>query len=120
VGIFLDKGLQQAKNIFVPIFSISDSFLLIYAQKFIHNSGAKIIVLDATGIIQQNPEIKASIQSIEQMVPHHIILLNRQPINKNLLGEHDIVLMSFDSFKKVAEEQSDWLSDTASMFIIKP
>jgi hypothetical protein len=92
---------------------------LIYAQKFIHNSGANIIVLDASGIIQQNPEIKASIESIGQMAPNHITLYNKQPINKKLLGEHDIVLMSFESFKKVAEDQSDWLSDTASVFIIK-
>ena len=120
VGIFLDKGLRQTKNIFIPIFSISDNFLLIYAQKFIHNSGARIVVLDAAGIIQQNPEIKASIQSIDRMIPNHIILLNRQSINKKLLEEHDIVLMSFESFKKEAEEQSDWLSDTPSMFIIKP
>ncbi len=120
VGIFLDKGLQQTKVVFIPLFTISDSFLLIYAQKFIHNSGARIIVLDASGVIQQNPEIKASIESIGQSAPNHITLHHQQPINKSLLGEHDIVLMSFDSFKKEAEVQSDWLSDTASVLIIKP
>jgi len=54
-------------KIFLFLLSISDSFLLVYAQKLIHNNGSKIILLDATGVIRQTPELKESIRSIEQV-----------------------------------------------------
>src|SRR5690606_10629530 len=36
-GILIDKQLREIKEVIVPIFSLSDSFLLIYIQKLIQN-----------------------------------------------------------------------------------
>ncbi len=120
VGIFLDKELQQADRVIVPVFSISDSFLLIYAQKLIHNSGSRIMVLDATGVIRQNPEIKEAIRAIEQIAPNHIALFNERPLDEELLSQQDLMLISFENWKKAVEVQSPWLSLTPSVLILKP
>ena len=120
VGILLDKGLEKIETIFIPIFSISDSFLLIYAQKLIHNSEVRVIVLDASGTIKQNPELKEAIRSIEQIAPNHIALYEEQKIENIVLEQQDLIILSIDSWKKVLESESSWLSNTPSVLIIKP
>jgi Kef-type K+ transport system membrane component KefB len=120
VGIFVDKGNTKMENIFIPVFSISDSFLLIYAHKLIHNNNARVVVLDSTGVIKQNPEMKESIRSIEQIAPNHIALYNENKIDKDFLAGQDLMLISIDSWRKAVETQSIWLPQTPSTLIIKP
>ncbi|MFZ5554246.1 MAG: cation:proton antiporter [Bacteroidota bacterium] len=120
VGVLVDKELQKTEKIFIPVFSISDSFLLIYAQKFIHNSDAQVIILDATGVIKQNAELKETIRSIEQTAPNHIALYSERKIEKQFLEQQDLMVISIDSWKKAIETQSVWLSHTPSTLIIKP
>lgn len=120
VGIFLDKNISKTDRIFIPVFSISDSFLLIYAQKFIHNSNASVVVLDSTGVIKQNPEMRETIRSIEQQSPNHISLYNENKIDKDLLAAQDLMLISLDSWRKAVETQSIWLPQTPSTLILKP
>ncbi|RXK86970.1 cation:proton antiporter [Filimonas effusa] len=120
VAVFVDKEPEEIKQVFVPIFSISDSFLLIYAQKLVYNSEANVIILDATGVIKQNPEFKATIAAIEQHHPGSISLHRDNKIEKEFLDRQDLMLISLDSWKQALETQSIWLSNTPSVLIIKP
>jgi len=120
VGVFVDKGMIKLESIFIPVFSISDSFLLIYAQKLIYNNNARVVVLDSTGVIRQNPEMKETIRSIEQTTPGHIVLYEENKIDKNFLAAQDIMLISLDSWRKAIETQSIWLPQTPSTLILKP
>ena len=120
VGILLDKDLDTIETVFIPIFSISDSFLFVYAQKLIHNSNVVVVILDAMGIIKQNPELKETIRAIEQIAPSHIVLYNERKIEKEFLDQQDLMLISIDSWRKALETQSVWLSNTPSVLIIKP
>jgi Kef-type K+ transport system membrane component KefB len=120
VGVFIDKDLEKADRIFIPVFSISDSFLLIYAQKLIQNNEAQIIILDACGVIKQNAELKETIRSIEQTAPNHIALFSENKLQKDFLEQQDLMIISMDSWKKAVETQSVWLSDSPSTLIIKP
>src|SRR3989338_2283838 len=89
VGIVIDKDLEKVENIFLPIFSIHDSFLLVYAQKLIHHSDARISILDAAGIIKQHPEIKETIRSIEQVAPNHIVLHTERKLEKEFMQQQE-------------------------------
>ena len=102
------------------MFSISDSFLLIYAQKLIHNNNARVVVLDSTGVIKQNPEMKEVIRSIEQIAPNLTALYNENRINKEFLTGQDLMLISLDSWRKAVETQRIWLPQTPSTLILKP
>ncbi|OJY90002.1 MAG: cation/H(+) antiporter [Sphingobacteriales bacterium 40-81] len=120
LGIFIDKDIEKVENVFLPVFSISDSFLLIYAQKLIHNSNATIIILDAIGVIDQNPEMRETIQMIEKIAPQQIILHNDRRMEKEFLQKQDLMLISLDSWNKAVETQSVWLSNVPSVLIVKP
>lgn len=119
VGVFVDKDFQQAENIFLPIFSVKDSFLLVYAQKLIANNEARVSILDMSGAIRQNPEMKEAIRLIEQIAPNHIALYQQTQVEKEFLADQDLMLISLESWQKMLEGPNDWIEDTPSTLIIK-
>ncbi|MFD1631237.1 cation:proton antiporter [Pseudopedobacter beijingensis] len=118
VGVLLDKDLERLDYVFIPIFSEEDAFLIRYALKLINSSKSQVVILDATGQVKKNLHMKESIRSIEQNAPHHISLLNEKKIDKQFLKTQDIMLISFDSWKKLVDTKSLWLSDVPSTLIL--
>lgn len=121
VGILVDKGLTKVDNVVIPIFSVGDSFLLVYAQKLIHNNEARVILYDATGIVKQNAELKETIRAIEQVAPNHLALYtDSKAIDREFLQQQDLLLISLDSWNKAVDQQSAWLAQIPSALVIKP
>ncbi|MHA4843505.1 cation:proton antiporter domain-containing protein [Flavitalea antarctica] len=120
VGIYINKRADKLEHIFVPVYSISDSYLFIFAQKFIYNSFSRVTILDLAGVLRQNPELSVSIQSIQAANPGSVELLSVNSIERAFLDQQDLMLISLDSWRKVVEEQNDWLSRSPSVLIIKP
>lgn len=118
VGILIDKEFSKADRVFIPVFDQKDSFLINYAQKLIHNSGAQITILDAAGQVKNDAETKEKIRAIEQNAPNHINLLNQKAIEKDFLQQHDLMIITIDSWKKLVESKSLWLSEIPSTLII--
>lgn len=118
VGILIDKNFTKAERIFIPIFDVKDSFLITYAQKFIHNTGAQVIILDVSGQTKNNPETKEKIRAIEQTAPNHISLQSQRSIEKEFLQQQDLMLISIESWEKLLETKSLWLSEAPSTLII--
>jgi len=119
VGFFIDKDFKEVEKVIIPIFSISDSFLLVYAQKLIHNSDVKVTIVDATGTIRQNPEIKENIKSIERITHHNMNIVEGHSLHKELLSGQHLMLISIDGWQKALEIEDTWLSDTPSTLIVK-
>lgn len=120
VGVFVDKDLEEIENIFIPIFSKEDVFLIEYAQKFIHNNEAQLIVVDVNNHIKNNFTLKELIRSIEQVKPNHITVLDVATVQKDILQKQNLVLISLESWKKLIDSRSKWLKDMPSVLIIKP
>ncbi|MBK7335748.1 MAG: cation:proton antiporter [Saprospirales bacterium] len=120
VGILLYKGLPKIENVFIPFYGPEDSFLLAYGRKLIHDSEAKVVILDVNGAIRQDPELKESIRSIEQIAPQHIALYDKLSMNPEWLHNQDLMLISLDGWRKNLEKNSLWLSQAKTVFILKP
>lgn len=120
IGIVIDKDLEKVENVFLPIFSIHDSFLLVYAQKLIHHSDARVTIIDSSGIVKTHPELKESIRMIEQVAPNHISLQTEPRLDKEFMHQQDLMIISHDSWRKAVETQSLWLTNTPSVLILKP
>lgn len=118
VGVLLDKNFTQAQRIFIPLFTVQDNFLIMYAQKLIHNNGAQVVLLDAEGQIKNNNETKEKIRAIEQMAPNHITLQSQRGIESDFLKQQDLMLVSLESWKKLVEREDLWLPDIPSTLII--
>jgi Kef-type K+ transport system membrane component KefB len=120
VGIFIDKDLEEVNQIFMPIFSKEDAFLIEYAKKLINNNGSQITVLDASGEVKNTRDIQETIRSIEQIAPNHIMIMNDRTIKKEFLETQNLMIISLESWKKLIESQSIWLNNTPSVLILKP
>ena len=119
-GILIDKNLGEIRNVIVPVFSLSDSFLLIYIQKLIHNGRIKITLLDVMGVIKHDMEFKESIRAIQQVAPDYIIWKHYDKMKMESLAQQDLMIISLASWKKAIETRSTWLSETPSVLIMKP
>lgn len=117
VGILLDKNLSKTEKVFMPIFDLKDAFLIKYAQKLISNSGAQVTILDANGQVKESG-MKELIREIEQNAPNHIYLLNQTVVAKDALQQQDLMIVSLDSWKRLIEKQTVWLTNTPSVLII--
>jgi Kef-type K+ transport system membrane component KefB len=118
VGILVEKEFKSADRVFVPIFNLSDFYLLEYAKRLINNNNSQIIILDVAGQIRNNIEVKELIRSIEQVAPNHITLYNEKKIEKEFLNSQDLMLISSKSWKNLIDTKSLWLSDIPSTLII--
>jgi Kef-type K+ transport system membrane component KefB len=118
VGILVEKEFKSADKVFVPIFNLSDFYLLEYAKRLINNNNSQIIILDAAGQIRNNIEVKELIRSIEQVAPNHITLYNEKKIESEFLNSQDLMLVSSKSWKNLIDTKSLWLSDIPSTLII--
>jgi hypothetical protein len=118
VGILIDKDLQELKRIFIPVFNPADQHLITYAQKFIHNSEAQVLIMDCTGQIKNDAVMKERIRSIEQTAPNHISLESVKPIDKEFLKRHDLMVLSLASWRMLVQQKTEWLNSIPSTLII--
>ncbi|MES2240572.1 MAG: cation:proton antiporter [Bacteroidota bacterium] len=119
VGIFIDKDLDEIDQVFIPIFSKEDAFLIEYAKKLINNNGSQITVLDAIGEVKKTRDIEETIRSIEQIAPNHIMIMQDRTIKKEFLQSQNLMIISLESWKYILDNNADWLVDVSSVLIIK-
>ncbi|HMR91767.1 MAG TPA: cation:proton antiporter [Chitinophagaceae bacterium] len=118
VGILVDKQFTQTDRVFIPYFENNDSRLIEYAQKLIHNSGSQVVVLDVAGSLKNNAEVREHIRRIERIAPNHITIRQEKTIGKEFLQQQDLMIISLESWKKLVDSKSLWISDTPSTLII--
>ena len=119
LGILVDKELQNVNQVFIPIFSSEDSFLIDYAQKLIYNNNSQIAVLDANGHANTNFVFKSAISSLEHKYPKNITLMEDKIIKKEFLATQDLMVISIESWKSLVDSGSSWLNRVPSVLILK-
>ncbi|MEY2922013.1 MAG: hypothetical protein RL108_635 [Bacteroidota bacterium] len=120
IGILVDKDLTEINEIFVPIFGIEDAFLIEYAQKLIYNNEAKATVLEINDQVKNNFIIENAIATLDKTYPNSISIISESEMKAGFLAKQDLMVISLDSWKKLVDAQSVWLSTVPSVLIIKP
>jgi Kef-type K+ transport system membrane component KefB len=120
LGVLIDKDLKEVNNVFVPIYTSEDSFLIEYAQKMIFNNNATVAFLDFNSHIENNFVIASAIESLKQKYPTNVILEKESLLNNEFLIQQDLMIVSLDSWKDLLDSRSKWLSGVPSVLIIKP
>lgn len=119
VGIFIDKGLNNVKEIMIVLLTEEDSSLLPYAQKLITNSDARVSIYDLLGITKKNAGLKESIRLIEQTAPNHIALFTNVTVEEALHSNPDLLLITHKAWTTAINNQYLWLSQTPSVLVLK-
>ena len=116
VGILIDKDLEQIQRILVTLFDPKDTYLLTYAQKMVQNVGMHVTVLDASGKLKNNKELK----EFRQAHPEHVDIITEKKPTALLLAQSDLLLIGLYAWKQQVEAESTWLNATPSTLIVKP
>jgi len=119
VGVLIEKNLNKAEEIFIPVFSTDDQFLLEFAQKMTGHPRVKITFMDPSGIIEQEPEMKKIFDSINLVANERVTLHSVNALEKDFLQQQDLMMISLESWKKAVESHSIWLSYSPSVLIIR-
>jgi Kef-type K+ transport system membrane component KefB len=120
IGILVDKDLTEVNEIFVPIFGMEDAFLIDYAQKLIYNNDSKVTVLEINDQVKNNFIIENAIAALDKTYPNSISIISESEMKAGFLAKQDLMVISLESWKKLVDAQSVWLSTVPSVLIIKP
>ena len=111
LAIFINKNYSNIESVIIPIYDSSDIFILQYTKRLLENSNIKVTIFDPEGIIGNISEANNLLELIEHRKHNHDSLFFKN---------HDLMLISLNSWDKAIEVKSDWLSDIPSVLIIKP
>jgi len=120
VGIFIEKNLNNITNVIIPFISESDIQLVNYFQKLINNAEALITLVDINGFIKSNQQLNERLRLIEEYVPNHLQVLSEWEIEKKLITNYDLMLVSLESWESLVVEDEEWLNNAPSTLILKP
>jgi Kef-type K+ transport system membrane component KefB len=119
VAIFIDKDFKEPHKIFIPVFSISDVFLLFYAKKILRNSDYKILIIDYKSVISSNSELKEEITNIENFSPNNIALVSKKDAKLKENSDSGLMLVSFDGWR-ILNEENEFIEENISVLMIRP
>lgn len=118
LGIFIDKSFKGADKILMPITNNSDEYLLDYAQRFIANNNAQVMIIDVSAETKLSNSFRERIRLIEQTAPNHISLSAGSEAISAYVDSVDLMVVSMTSWKNLINRKQKWLSQTPSTLIL--
>ncbi|MGV8091146.1 MAG: cation:proton antiporter [Mangrovibacterium sp.] len=119
VAILIDNGFQKAEKIVLPVLGPGEHSLVEFVRRLINYAGAQVTVLNVSGEIRIAEEMKESLRAIEQYAPDHIVILEKDTMEKDFLKQYDLMLISLGSWEKLIGSKSKWLDIESSVLIVK-
>jgi len=121
LGILVDKDLSTVEDVFVPIVTPEDVFLLDYTQKLIYNSQATVTFLDVNNHVKSNFVLEKAIAALQQTYgADKVTVIREDEMKAGLMAKQDLMMVSLESWKQLVDAQSLWLSTVPSVLILKP
>lgn len=119
VGIFIDRGLTEIKNVIVPVLDEDDIFVGNFMERLTRNSYVRITLWDAIGLSDNSIEFIKSVRGIKAVNPYLFQLWNHNiPIDVDIFKKHDLVMVSLKSWKNLRERYPSWEKDFPSTLIL--
>jgi len=120
LGILVDKDLHKVNEIFLPVFGKEGLFLINYAQKLIYNNNSKITLVDINNRRTKSKTFEDTFSTFLNTYSENVTLISEKDINPEFLAQQDLIIVSLESWKKLVNTTSEWLSKAPSTLIIKP
>lgn len=119
LGILIEKNLKKVEDVFIPILSTDDVFLIDYAQKLMNNNDTKVTVVDVNNLIINNFVMENSVYALLKKYPNNFSVLKEKGMNSSFFAKQDLMMVGLESWKNLVDSQHSWLSKVPSTLIIK-
>lgn len=102
VGIFIDRGLVDIQNVFVPILDEDDSFIGQFLERLAGNSNVRITLWDSIHLVDKSLDFVKSVRDVKSANPYLFQAWhNNIPVDESILQKHDLIILSIGSWKKL-------------------
>lgn len=120
-GLFMNRGLETASKIFVPILSAADVQMLPYVHfRFAQKEGIELMIWDAIGAIESDSRIHKLYQMIVKKTDGKVMLWDdNRKIERDFIQQQDLVIMGIDGWGKLLTTALPWTDSLPSTLIIK-
>ncbi|GEL10108.1 transporter, CPA2 family [Flavobacterium glycines] len=119
LGILIDNDFETLNHVFVPILKSDDAVLIDYVQKMIFNNNSKINILDMNGILKNNFVMQSAVSVLLQKFPNNINIISDKELNAAFFKQQDLILISLESWKSIADANVNWPLGNSSVLIIR-
>lgn len=115
VGVLLDRGFEDIRNMLLLIDDEADVFLTRYAAHLLHDHNCKLSVYDPIARIRRHAEALNDLQPAEQS--GQVSMIGSLPA-AGLRFEYDLLIVSLESWHKLRDSLEDQLQEGPSVLII--
>lgn len=115
VGVLIDNGFNQINNILLILHEPADTFLLRYAGKFLKNSANKLFIADQFNSISNDDP---TLELFKTDPSRQIDVQKELNLSNSFLKQFDLIIISLESWNKIRNVNSDWISNSPSILII--
>jgi Kef-type K+ transport system membrane component KefB len=119
VGIFINKNSQNFDQVWVPLFSEEDSFLVEYLHRLIHNSLAQVTIIDPNGLVINNNHVRETLTVIEQETPGLVTIKDTMGFDEAFISQFQLMVISTYGWNRLLEMVPSWLNHTPSILILR-
>jgi hypothetical protein len=104
----------------IPLYYPADGFLEDYAKRLVQNCGTRINLIPFNGSGKEFAETKKLISLFRATAHDKIEIFTEKNNPHEFMKEVDLVLISYDGWKKAVKIKSQWVKLAHSVLIIKP
>jgi Kef-type K+ transport system membrane component KefB len=119
VGVLVDKDFEVADRIVVMLQDFSDLFLISFAEKFIQNNNAKIVLSDPNRLIKMNTTFRMAVEKVNSENPESTEVHESHSLNEEFFNRFNLLVISYSSWKHINRSKNPWLAYTPSVLILK-
>lgn len=120
VGVLVDREFQYARKLMVLLQDVNDLFLLSFAERFIVNDQASVVVADPHRLIKTNITFSMAFEKINSQNPQALHLYESHSPDHDLIRTYDLVLVSTSGWRDLRKTSNPWITATPSFLILKP
>jgi Kef-type K+ transport system membrane component KefB len=120
VGVLVDKDFEVADRIVVMLQDFSDLFLISFAERFIENNSAKVVLSDPNRLVKMNTTFRMAVDKVNHDNPQSIEVHESHAHTEEFFSRFNLLLISYSSWKHINRSKNPWLAYTPSLLILRP
>jgi Kef-type K+ transport system membrane component KefB len=120
MGVLVDKDFEVADRILVVLQDFNDLFLISFAERFVQNNNAKVVLSDANRLLKTNMIFSMAVEKVNAENPQRIQVHESHVLTYEFLASFNLVMVSYSGWRDLTRAKSAWLASTPSTLILKP
>lgn len=119
VGIFLDRGLVEIKNVIIPVLTEDDTFVSEFMKRMARHSYVRITLWDEIKLMDKSIEFVKCVREIKNVNPYLFQLWNNNiPLDQDIFMKNDLVMISLKSWLVIKEKHPNWVKTMPSILLL--